>query len=519
MPPKLAFKRPLLFLLSLVVGVFVVASLVQSFNQPQVQDRLAIAQTYLTLQASEFEVPGQESDFLAQQLLGKDPYAAALKQYEPLLQSTEASLDSIASQLQTLDTRTNTANPTNPAQATLIGQQQKQRQLLQELQLEAGILNAIEGNAPNAQTIWQSIQTDNPNSNAAATAAVLSGNWSDPARLLPDAELILKRNLRGWFRDESLERLYTLEQRQAGLDELAQVRQERAEATLGKLAFVVLLPIFSAIAGSGIILTLLIQTWRRRRQGQSNPLTVERWEVPWDASWLAIGLLGGFFFIGQIVISAGLGGIVFAVVNAALETIASPIRSQAIGVFCIYNLMAAGVLGFLYLCLRSFGPLPKDWFRFNLTGRWFLWGLGGYFAAYPLVLLVSLLNQQIWDGQGGSNPLLTLALENQDNVALIFFFVTAAIAAPIFEEIFFRGFLMASLTRFMPGWGAVLLSAFIFAAAHLSLSEILPLMTLGSVLGFVYGRSRNLLASMLLHGLWNSGTLVSLLLLGSALRS
>ncbi|NJN31756.1 MAG: CPBP family intramembrane metalloprotease, partial [Synechococcales cyanobacterium RM1_1_8] len=85
------------------------------------------------------------------------------------------------------------------------------------------------------------------------------------------------------------------------------------------------------------------------------------------------------------------------------------------------------------------------------------------------------------------------------------------------EEIFFRGFLMTSLNRYLPPWGAVVVSGGIFALVHLSFSEVLPLMTLGIMLGFVYGRSRNLLASILLHGLWNSGTLISLFLLGSAL--
>ena len=95
------------------------------------------------------------------------------------------------------------------------------------------------------------------------------------------------------------------------------------------------------------------------------------------------------------------------------------------------------------------------------------------------------------------------------------FFLTAAIAAPLFEEFLFRGFLLPSLTRYMSVWGAIFVSSLLFAAAHLSLSEILPLTALGMVLGIVYTRSRNLLSCMLLHSLWNSGTLISLFLLGS----
>jgi membrane protease YdiL (CAAX protease family) len=110
---------------------------------------------------------------------------------------------------------------------------------------------------------------------------------------------------------------------------------------------------------------------------------------------------------------------------------------------------------------------------------------------------------------------LQLALESQDSLALGIFFLTAAIAAPLFEEFLFRGFLLPSLTRYMSVSWAIIASSFLFAIAHLSLSEVLPLFALGIVLGVVYTRSRNLLAPMLLHSLWNSGTLLSLFILGS----
>jgi membrane protease YdiL (CAAX protease family) len=180
--------------------------------------------------------------------------------------------------------------------------------------------------------------------------------------------------------------------------------------------------------------------------------------------------------------------------------------------------MALGGILVLYFSLKAFLPLPPGWFKFKLISNWFVWGFGGYLIAIPLVLLVSLINQQIWHGQGGSNPILFLALQAQDRVALAIFFITASLAAPIFEEIMFRGFLLPSLTRYMSVSTAIILSAFIFAIAHLSLSEVLPLATLGIILGVIYTRSRNLLAPMLLHSLWNSGTLISLFVLGSGVN-
>jgi hypothetical protein len=191
------------------------------------------------------------------------------------------------------------------------------------------------------------------------------------------------------------------------------------------------------------------------------------------------------------------------------------VRMKAFYVLLSYLLLASGGLLVLYLSIKPFLPVSEDWFRFKLRSNWILWGLGGYLVALPVVIVVSLINQRLWQGQGGSNPILPLALEGRDSVALLIFFFTACVAAPVFEEIIFRGFLLPSLTRYVPVWGAILASSLLFAIAHLSLSEVLPLLALGMVLGVVYTRSRNLLASMLLHGLWNAGTLLSLFVLGS----
>lgn len=222
-------------------------------------------------------------------------------------------------------------------------------------------------------------------------------------------------------------------------------------------------------------------------------------------------MLPGFILIGQI----GLNQLLLPTLLAAVGFDSSrlDVSGQAFSILVRYSLMAGLVLGLLAWTLQRYRPLPPDWFVLRWRSRWPLWGIGGYWVALPVVIGTSLLNQLIWQGRGGSNPLLELVLDSGSRSALFWFWVTAAIAAPLFEEVLFRGFLLASLTRWLPVRGAIALSGLLFALAHLSLSEVLPLFALGCLLGEVYTRSRNLLAPMLLHGLWNSGTLISLLLL------
>lgn len=67
----------------------------------------------------------------------------------------------------------------------------------------------------------------------------------------------------------------------------------------------------------------------------------------------------------------------------------------------------------------------------------------------------------------------------------------------------FRGFLLASLTKFMPVPLAVVLSSLAFGLVHLAPRDFPQLTSLGILLGFTYVRSRNLLTPMLIHGTWN----------------
>lgn len=142
-------------------------------------------------------------------------------------------------------------------------------------------------------------------------------------------------------------------------------------------------------------------------------------------------LIFGFFFIGQLLLP-----LVFGLIG--VNPAGFSVRMKAFYVLLSYLLMASGGLLVLYFSIKPFLPIPEDWFRFKFRSNWVLWGLGGYFVALPLVIIVSLVNQKLWQGQGGSNPILPLALEGQDGVALLIFFFTACIAAPLLRDDFSR---------------------------------------------------------------------------------
>ena len=520
----MTIKRLLLSVLTVVAILFAGTSLWESWQQPQIQSRLELYQTNLLLHAAEWQPQNSEgANFTNARntLIGEKPLEAATQQYQEARKLAQRSLEKASSQLEELRSPPNiTPTTPTPTEAPLGDTSRPKQQLLQslaqierltaELDLQLGLLQAQQGQTDTALKTWtnlkQQVETPSPPS-LVETSAVLTGLWSNPPRLLPNSEQLIQDNLDGWFRDRALSQLYQLQQRGDVLVTLQASEQQAAEQALLKLALIGSIPVVGGLIGVGLLIFLASQQLLKGKESLLAQNGDVAWSTPWDGEIVWQVFILGFFLMGQIIVP-----LAFSWLHVKPS---GSIRIQAFYVLATYLLLALGGIGVLYLSIKSFFPLPEGWFRFKWQSNWFLWGLGGYCVALPLVVVVSLINQQLWQGQGGSNPLLSLALEGQDRVALAIFFFTAAVAAPLFEEFLFRGFLLPSLTRYFSVWEAILVSSFLFALAHYSLSEILPLTVLGMVLGIVYTRSRNLLAPMLLHSLWNSGTLVSLFILGS----
>ncbi|MCM0593401.1 MAG: CPBP family glutamic-type intramembrane protease [Gloeotrichia echinulata IR180] len=523
----MTIKRLGLILLTVVAVWIAGQSLFSSWQKPQIQSNLELYQTNLVLQAQVWEAEDSQDENLQgfrEAILGEKSLENATKQYQQARKSVQANLVKVKKELAQLRSpavnittppqplpdiprTTKTSSPVEPQQ---LQQSLKQlEKLLGELDLRVGILQAQPGKTDTAIKTWTELeQRLDSNREFSETAAVLKGLWSNPPLLLPNAEQLIQNNLDGWFRSTALIQLYQLQQRPDALSEVKALQQQVAAKSVLKLALISIIPTGAAVIGTLLLIVLLGQWLFKGNAALLAQNADIPWSTPWDGETILQVFILGFFLMGQV----------FVPLILSLIPIPRPlgnVRIQAFYVLVSYLLVASGALWVLYSSIRRFFPLPELWFQFRLQGKWFLWGLGGYCTALPIVVLVSLLNQQLWQGQGGSNPLLQLALESQDFVALGIFYITAAIAAPLFEEILFRGFLLPSLTRYLPVWVSVLASSLLFAAAHLSLSEILPLTALGIVLGVVYTRSRNLLAPMLLHSLWNSGTLLSLFILGS----
>lgn len=216
--------------------------------------------------------------------------------------------------------------------------------------------------------------------------------------------------------------------------------------------------------------------------------------------------IASFWFVGSWIVP-------FLAYTAGFRKESLTYRGQAL--YSLLTDVAEGVIGIaiLHHCLAKFQPLSSDWFKFELKGKWpFDVGLGC--LMFPLINQLSQMNLNLLPVLQYT-PVAISSVEQsivaRDLVAMALYAVIVSVCAPIWEEIVFRGFLLPSLTKYMPVWSAILVSSIAFALAHFNIQRMLPLVFLGMVMGTVFVRSRNLFPSMLLHSLWNAFVFLDLM--------
>ncbi|EPS73198.1 hypothetical protein M569_01553, partial [Genlisea aurea] len=233
------------------------------------------------------------------------------------------------------------------------------------------------------------------------------------------------------------------------------------------------------------------------------------WTVPWSAQTIAqvvILWIASFWFVGSWMIPIGAHMVGFSKESLSF-------RGQAL--FSLLTDVAEGIAGILILhrCLSRFRPLPPDWFKLTLRGKWAIDVFVGC-SMFPLVNRLSQFNMDLLPILP-STPVTLSSVEHsimaRDPVAMGLYALVLVVCAPVWEEVVFRGFLLPSLTKYMPVGLSIVVSSVAFALAHLNVQRMLPLIFLGMVMGVTYARSRNLVPCMLLHSLWNGFVFLDLM--------
>ena len=294
----------------------------------------------------------------------------------------------------------------------------------------------------------------------------------------------------------------------------------------------------------------------------------ERWDVPWGG-WRVFFGIGGWS--ASFVLTAALIFPLLLLANG-VDPRDFDANQQSKYLVEVQLIETVETFAVLWLLLRKFAPEMEggDWFKmdfaddpFSIEKGWLTWGLIGYVAVFFSIGLtataidlgthaveaiasgavggrgISALGEGARavsaaagetassasagaaasassaasaakdQGPGTIDAVLPMLKGGEGQAGRFFSVLTVtSVLAPLLEEVVFRGFLLASLTKWLPTPGAVVFSSVVFGAAHLAPRDFPQLVTLGIVLGFSYARTRNLLTPMFIHSLWNSGVLI-----------
>lgn len=267
-----------------------------------------------------------------------------------------------------------------------------------------------------------------------------------------------------------------------------------------------LLPFFASFLGS-ILLIRYVYIFLRKK---STPWP-EIIAPPLSLIDMVLLISGGFVVIGEVAFPA----LIIPITDLLFNNLSAPLK-ESLRVFVGYCSMTIAPLFIIRYQLMGLVPSGID-------GGWLQWkikpikegifkSISGWLMIMPLVLLIGWLMNEIIGDQGGSNPLLELVLGSDEFIPLFLLLITTVLLAPVFEELVFRGILLPVLVSKVGKISGVLLSALIFALAHLSVGELPPLFVLGIGLGLMRLSSGRLFPCALMHSLWNGVTFISLLL-------
>lgn len=185
---------------------------------------------------------------------------------------------------------------------------------------------------------------------------------------------------------------------------------------------------------------------------------------------------------------------------------------------------AAAGSGVFLLILASVVPMVLFW-RGNLLEffglRWKGWTkvfwIMPVFVVGAFVLNVFLMNvgwvewvQANFNGDKQSS--VKMLMETKDLGLLLAMAFSAVIAAPIAEEIIFRGYLYPVVKRFSDRWFATLFTGVLFGVVHFNLMSMPVLIVMGVALVLLYEWTGSLWVSIACHAAFN-GVSVGLILL------
>ncbi|MFP5527416.1 CPBP family intramembrane glutamic endopeptidase [Peptococcus simiae] len=195
----------------------------------------------------------------------------------------------------------------------------------------------------------------------------------------------------------------------------------------------------------------------------------------------------------------------YVLVFASAVVLAGPLGLADTPLFLITTFVQQGILlGLVAVMLRRSGRHWADIGLRPISARSAMRSI----AAGGLILIVmagfiQVINLFLPDGLPAQNVEAFFHMASP-RVAFAISFILMVVAAPIVEELFFRGYLYQAFAARLSPQSAMLVTSLIFGLVHGDVYRLLPLAVGGYFLNLVAVRERTILASMFAHAAWNA---------------
>ena len=203
-------------------------------------------------------------------------------------------------------------------------------------------------------------------------------------------------------------------------------------------------------------------------------INLKHTETPFPSICQALGLLGVFFLIVIIVV----------VVSSFISKFITPGMNSLMN--AIGYILSVGLLLLVGIYKRR--------------GTGFLWKKVSWsliLLIIPLAFSVGILLEPIID----AIPMPELIRKSFESTMTsdIYSFFSIVIAAPILEELVFRGIILDGFLKRYSPIKSIMWSSIFFGVAHLNPWQFIPAFAIGSIIGWLYWKSNSLIPGIVMH--------------------
>lgn len=203
--------------------------------------------------------------------------------------------------------------------------------------------------------------------------------------------------------------------------------------------------------------------------------------------------IGAAFIVGFVYAFFLIFSMVFSGQELIIEEYVNRVYSDIWLILILQQIISIGAVLPIYLIHRKYQPKPekKNTFSTILFGAFFILGCGA---------VVSIIQNLVFDMLVPVDDVIWQQTEQiLGSMSFWMQIVTTVILAPIVEELMLRGMVMNRLESVCPQWVAVVVSAVVFGALHLNITQGVFAAAAGLAFGVVYIKTRSLWLCIIAH--------------------